>query len=74
MPGALDTGKFVRAIGREPDLVIPHLHGTLRGASNLGQPPIAASARFATAMERLAFRTGAIDLHRAPRRKFWGRR
>jgi Flp pilus assembly CpaE family ATPase len=74
MPGGLDAGKFARAIGREPDLVIPHLQGTPRGAANLGQLPGAASARFATAIERLAFRAGAIDPHRAPRRKFWNRR
>ncbi len=73
LPGALDVARFTKAVGREPDLVIPHLHGALRGAANLGEPAVIGNARFRTAIERLAFRAGSIGVERAPRRGILGR-
>ena len=70
--GELPAAQFERAVGRAPDLVIPHLKGAAREAANLGEPAAAKIPRLRTALEALALRAASVSIAR-PRRR-WGRR
>ena len=74
MKGSLGLPQFERAIGRSPDLVIPHLKGALREAANLGEPAAAKHAGFCRAMQALALRAGSVSEAAARRRRWWGGR
>ncbi len=75
LKGSLSVSQFEGAIGRKPDLVIPHLGGVLREAANLGEPAAARHRAFARAMQSLAFRAGSVSAAEAGRRRgFWSRR
>ncbi len=74
MKGSLSLAQFERAIGRKPDLVIPHMRGALRDAANLGEPAAARTRPFCRAMQELAFRTGSVSAPGGGRRWPWGSR
>jgi pilus assembly protein CpaE len=67
----LSAAQFRGAVGRAPDLVIPHLRGAPREAANLGEPAAARVPRLRAAMEALALRAASVGV---ARRRRWGRR
>jgi pilus assembly protein CpaE len=70
--GGLNLEQFERAIGRKPDLVIPHLSALLE-AANLGEPAASRNARFRKSMQDLAFSAASIT-QTAKRKSFWSRK
>jgi Flp pilus assembly CpaE family ATPase len=73
--GSVSATQFERAVGRKPDLVIPHIKGVLRAAADLGEPAAATNRPVRRAMQNLALRAASVgEDPPAQRRGLWGRR
>ncbi len=75
LKGSVSATQFERAVGRKPDLVIPHIKSVLREAANLGEPAAATNRSIRRAMQALALRAASVGEDTpAQRRGLWGRR
>ncbi len=70
--GSLSVAQFERAIGRKPDLIIPHL-GAVIDAANLGEPAAARNSRYRKSVQELAFNVASVT-EGIRRKSFWSRK
>lgn len=75
MPGTLSRDQTARALGDEPDLLIPWLPKLVPVSADLGEPAVSKRGAFRDAIEQLGRQVAAVaGAEPAPRRGFFRRR